>query len=131
MKVLKGKRQGFFKVESSSKKGKFYEVDINKPFCTCPAFMFREMKKHGVCKHIAEAREFAVKKRAKDASGKAVRKGSIKKGEDIYMKTVEFVKEEGEVDSVKLMEKFGDEIVDELIKKGELIERRGRVRVLD
>lgn len=130
MKILKGKKEGFFKVESSSKKGKFYEVDINKPFCNCPAFMFRELKHHGVCKHIIEAREFSQKGKAKKASAKAVKKGAMKKGEDIYAKAVEFVKQKKEVGSMELINKFGGEIVDELIRRGELIEKKGKIRIL-
>lgn len=131
MKILKGKKPGFFRVESSSRKGKFYDVDIKKPFCTCPSFIFRQMKKHGACKHVVAAREFAQKGKAEKACGRAVRKGSMKKGEDIYKKTIDFVKEKKEVDSMKLIEKFGGEIVDELIRRGELIEKRGKIRVLD
>ena len=130
MKILKSKKEGFYKVESAGHKGKFYEVDINKPFCSCPDFMFREIKKHGVCKHINAAREFAQKKKAEKASGKAARKGSNRKGEDIYKKTIDFVKEKGEADSMELIERFGEEIVDELIRKGELIEKKGKIRIL-
>lgn len=130
MKILKGKKEGLYKVESSSKKGKFYEVDIKKPFCNCPAFMFRELKRHGVCKHVLAAREYAHKGKAEKAVKEAVKKGAIKKGEDIYTKAVEFVKSKREVGSMELINKFGEEIVDELIRRGELIEKKGKIRIL-
>ena len=36
------KSDGSYKVESDTKKGKFYLVDISKPNCECPAFKFRK-----------------------------------------------------------------------------------------
>ncbi len=45
-----------FKVESS-RKSKFYEVNIEQPFCDCPDFLFREIKRHGKCKHIIAVEE--------------------------------------------------------------------------
>lgn len=125
MRVLKGKKQGFYKVESTSKKGKFYEVDIKKPFCTCPDFMFRELKRHGVCKHIKEIREFAEKKGSKIAD----------KIDAKSKKAIDFIKKskssgsEG-VDAVKLSEKFGEDTINELKRRGEITEKGGRIRIL-
>jgi len=49
-----------YKVESNSRKGTFYDVDLAKPFCTCPAFRFQALRKGGVCKHVQAVREFAA-----------------------------------------------------------------------
>jgi predicted nucleic acid-binding Zn finger protein len=41
----------------SSKSGRKYEVYPDRPFCTCPDFLFRCLKKEGsVCKHVEAAR---------------------------------------------------------------------------
>ena len=50
-----------YKVESS-RKGKFYKVNIEQPFCNCPNFLFREIKIHGKCKHIKAVEEYLSKK---------------------------------------------------------------------
>ena len=46
-----------FLVESDSKPGKFYEVDIEMPFCECEGFYYTKKP----CKHIKLAREVAKK----------------------------------------------------------------------
>ena len=108
-----------FKVESSSKKGKFYEVNIEQPFCDCPSFLFIEVKKHGICKHIKAVQEYLDK-------GKLDKKSKAKTD-----KILDYVKNKKEVDSLKLIEKFSEEIVNELIQKGELIEEKGKIKILE
>ena len=87
-------KEGSYIVESASTKGKFYKVDPKKPFCTCPAYRFRG---HGMCKHIT-----------------AVREKLDEKNKDMFDKVIEYVQKQGEVDSVELIEKFGEEAVDDL-----------------
>ena len=48
--------KGHYTVESTSKEGKFYTVDPKKPWCDCPAFKFREMRRKGklkVCPQVS------------------------------------------------------------------------------
>lgn len=98
-----------FKVESSSKKGKFYVIDLEKKTCSCPAFIFRKS-----CKHLIAVQEFAAEKNS-----------------GITKRVLAYVGKAEEIDSVKLIEKFGDEPVNILLGSGELIEKHGRIRLLD
>jgi hypothetical protein len=100
-------------VESSSEKGKFYKVDPKKPWCDCPRYRFFEMAKKGVCKHIKLVRqEFA-----KETIG-----------------TTDEVKKflaDGEKDSIVVIEKFGEETINQLISNGDIIEKNGKLRLLE
>ena len=98
-----------YKVKSSSS-NRWYDVFPDRPFCSCPNFVFRSVKGAGVCKHIAAVRE---------SVGKA------------DTSIVEYVKEKGELDSVELIEKFGEAEVNALLEHGELVERSGKIRVLE
>lgn len=98
-------KNNIYEVESESRKGKFYKVDLKKKTCTCPAFAFRK-----TCKHIAAVEE---KKHGKNLN-----------------KITDFVKKQKEVDSIKLIKKFSEEEIDMLIARGELIENKGRIRIL-
>lgn len=102
-----------YEVESSTP-GKFYKVDISKPFCGCAHFRFRMMKTGGVCKHIAAVREKLGKKTAK-------------KSDDIisYLK-----KKKGEADAVEVIEKFGERAAMSLLETGQAIEQKGKIKLL-
>ncbi len=109
-----------YEVESSSKNGKFYTVDPSKPWCDCADFRFREMGKKGVCKHIKAVRELIESKKQK----------TLKKEGKTAETILEFIEKKGEVDSIELINKFGDEEIDRLIKGGELMEERGKIKLL-
>ena len=112
MKVKKDPdKQGLFLVESASSAGKFYSVDPKKPSCTCPAYRFRG---RGMCKHI-----------------EAVRNDMEKKNMGAFEEVLAHVKKEGEVDAVELIERFGEEAVDELVRRGDLLEKKGLIRLMD
>lgn len=112
MKVLVG--EDGFKVESSSQKGVFYKVKPEKPECSCPAFRFRYLRQAVVCKHVQAVQEYLHQRKGK-----------------VYEKILGFVKEIGEVDAVLLLEKFGEEDVNELLRRGELLERKGKIVLLE
>lgn len=111
--------------ESSSGKGK-YLVDPEKPWCECPAYKFRELKRHGICKHIQAVREYIEKKEEEGKKGRAADENDNKNKKVL---AVVSAKPEG-ADSIELIEKFGEEIVNELIEKGELIESKGKIKIL-
>jgi predicted nucleic acid-binding Zn finger protein len=113
MKIIKLKDK--FKVESHTK-GKFYIVDLNKLSCICPHFRFK-LGGSGECKHIKAVKEKYSKKEIK----------ITKKDRDI----LDYIKKKGAVDSMELINKFGDKSIDKLIKQGELLEQHGKIRVLD
>jgi len=101
-------------------KGKFYKVDLNGPSCTCPHFLIRMKKIGEECKHIN-----AVKERY----GK-VKQVSLK-NKNKSDKILDFVRKKGSADAMELIKKFGEKGVDDLIKRGDLIEERGVVKVLE
>lgn len=105
-----------YEIESLSKPGTFYKVDPDKPFCTCAGYRFHYLKSGGVCKHIAAVQEHIGKQGAE--------KG--KSDKDILA----YVGRAGAVDALALIAKFGDATVDALIKRGELIERNGKITLL-
>ncbi len=111
MKITKAEKG--YKVESASSKGKFYEVDPDKPYCSCPAFRFKHHMKEP-CKHITAVREHIGKEHQPQTD-----------------KVLKYVKEQGEVDSVELIEKFSEEDINRLIQQGELIENKGIIKILD
>lgn len=112
MRILKQK-DGTFKVESSSEKGKFYIVDLDKQTCTCPHFRLRMQRIHGLCKHI-----------------QAVKDKLEKRDVESYGRIIDYVQKKGEVDSLELIKKFGEEAVDDLLSRGELIEKEGKITIL-
>jgi predicted nucleic acid-binding Zn finger protein len=116
MKIQKQK-EGIYKVESASTKGKFYTVDVNKPFCSCLGYIYYARRKGGVCKHIQAVQELIAKKKTKKGSSPD--------------KIIEDVKKKGEIESIILIEQYGEEAVNELIKRGELIEVKGKIKLLE
>jgi hypothetical protein len=110
-----------YEIESTSRKGKWYRVDPAKPWCECADFRFREMRKKGVCKHIKAVRELIEKTQQKTL------KKEQKKGDEV----IGFIESRGgQTDALELIDKFGEERIDSLIKSGELIEKSGKITIL-
>ncbi len=103
---------GTYNVESS-RKGKFYVVDLEKGECTCPHFQVRLRKVHGLCKHM-----------------QAVKDMCESRDDGCYNNIIDYVRSKGEVDSLELINKFNSEAVDDLLSRGELLEDKGRIRIL-
>ena len=112
MKILKQKNNTY-KIESSSRKGTFYLVDLNNQTCTCPHFILRMKRIHGICKHI-----------------QAVKDKDQKRDTKSYGKIIGYIQKKGEVASLELIKKFGEQAVDDLLSRGELIEEKGRIKIL-
>lgn len=112
MGILKQK-DGTYTVESSSRKGKFYVVDLDKGTCTCPHFRLRMARIHGLCKHMEAVKD--------ENEGRDIKS---------YGKIIDYIQEKGEVDSLELIKKFGEDAVDDLLSRGELIEKEGKIRIL-
>lgn len=123
-----------FKVESSSK-GKFYTVDLNAPSCTCAHFLFRLRSTGEKCKHIDAAEQHSARqKKSKSVKPKGKSPKSKQKSRKklaSFSKIMEEIKSNGEIDTIELMEKYGEDKVQELIDNGELIEHMGKLRVLE
>jgi len=104
------KENGKYAVSSDS--GKTYEVDLAKNTCTCPHFIHRLRRLGGECKHITAVKESVA--------------GSAEGFDEIRA----YVEDNVFVDSIDLIEKFGEETVEQLISMGELIEESGKIRLL-
>ena len=112
---------GTYSVESSSKKGRWYNVDLKKPWCDCPAYKFRHLKAKSACKHIAAVRKYIEE----------TQQETLAASQETTEEVLTFVEDAGgEVDSIELIEKFGDSKVDELISQGELVEKKGKIKIL-
>ena len=107
-------------VESSSTKGKFYRVDPEKPWCDCPSFKFHGMGKKGVCKHVKAVLEHISKHQQK----------SLAKAQSVYDDVKKFVADAGEADVIEAIDKFGEKTINDMIKNGELLEKRGKISLL-
>jgi hypothetical protein len=110
-----------YEVESSSKKGKWYSVDPKKPWCDCPAYKFRYMKSKTACKHIKAVREYVERTQQKDLAS------AQKETDDV----LGFIEEKGgAVDSVELIDAFGEDTVESLLSQGEIMEKAGKITIL-
>ena len=110
---IKKQPDGTFQVESS-KKGKYYAVDLSKGSCTCPFFRFSLQRVHGECKHILAVKDM-VQGRDRES----------------YEEIILFVKGHQPVESISLIKEFGEDAVDDLLSRGELIEEGGMVKILE
>ncbi|MBN2111951.1 SWIM zinc finger family protein [Candidatus Woesearchaeota archaeon] len=119
---IKKLNENRFKVESS-KKGEFYTVDLNAPSCTCAHFSFRLKGTGEKCKHIAAVEEKYGRTGKKE---KPSQKSLLS-----YSRIIDEVKRKKEAETVVLMEKYGTDEVQRLIETGELIEKKGKVKVLE
>jgi hypothetical protein len=114
MKIKKSKELGEIYLVESSTKGKYWKVDAAKKTCNCPNFLFRKRAAGEACKHI-----------------QAVLKMLDNDSKDDFEKAVDYVKGKGVVDSVELIEKFSEGLVNELIERGQLAEYKGKIKVID
>jgi len=101
-----------YKVESTTKKGKFYIVDLKNKRCSCPGYLYHYRQKGLMCKHIV-AVEYDEKDDEKEES------------------VMDFLKELGPTDSILLLEKFGEDTIESLKNDGKVIEEKGIIRVLE
>jgi len=117
-----------YKVESS-KKGKYYTVDVLEPSCTCPHFQFRLRNTNEKCKHIKEVEEYIKNKKPlkkKKKNIKAFSKPKKKEGQSI----VGWIKDNQPVDAIEAIEMYGQDVIDDMVAKGEIIEKNGLLRVM-
>lgn len=132
--IKKGKKSGQYEVESSSQKGKFYIVDTNRGSCSCPYWLFHLVKTGGKCKHmLAVEDKYSIKIKARKPSEneeapkpKKKTKAQVSKLE----KALDYVKSKGNVSSVEFIDKFSEDALNELIEAGEVIEEKGKIRIL-
>jgi len=123
------KEQNKYKVESASSKGKFYMVDPDKETCNCPGYIFYAKRKGTVCKHVKAVLELLKKDESENAE--EIEK-QAKESESIRKEIIDFIKKNNnEFDSMDLIEKYGDKIIDDMIHDGTLIEIRGMIRYIE
>lgn len=82
---------------------------------------------HGVCKHVKAARESAGRAGCKGGgrSGSKTYESKLKKA----LASVRRGKDKG-VDAVKLSERFGEDAINELKRRGDIMEKGGWIRML-
>ncbi len=109
---MKIKRSGnLFRVESSEG-GRYYSVDLKKNICDCPAFSFRKKE----CKHLQAVRNFLAEE---------------SEDQDAQRRILALVRAKGEINDIELIQEFGEEKINEMIRLGELLERNGKIRILE
>ena len=87
-----------------------YRIDLYRKECNCPYFKYRCKGRGLICKHIQRVMNlFSYQDKV----------------------IIDYIKERGEVDVIELIEKFDEGRVDELIKKCELLERGGKIVILE
>lgn len=132
-----------YKVESASHPGTWYIVNLASRTCTCPEFVFRMKRIGGICKHISAVEERSagiaptvVTKEMRHAREKELRKDAKSRSEaeekkKAYDSITSYIRVRGTMDTIDLINVFGEDAVNDLIRLGELIEKAGKVRVLD
>lgn len=109
MRILKEKE----KYKIITDENKEYFVDLKDNSCTCPHYLYRLKRIGAECKHIIAVQE-------------KYDKPVVDREDEILSK----VKEEGKIDIIWLMEEYSEEEVQQLVDKGDLIEKEGYVSVL-
>ena len=152
--ILK-KDASIYEVESHNK-GEFYTINLDSKTCTCPHYQFRLKRFGGECKHIIAVRDYIAantevkeyKSRYKGNNKKAKKEKNNKKvfaikeekaksdntkadaKNDITLVILKEVQDLGEIDSIKLLEKYGEVLVNDLIAKGYLTEKNDMIRLM-
>lgn len=95
-------------IDFVSKSKNVYSINMKSLTCSCPDYRFRKAKVGGICKHIQEVLEIIT-------------------GEEPDFKS--FIQKDN--DPIKFIDKFSDEKLEELKMKGEVIERKGKLEVVE
>ena len=93
----------------SSKGDKWYSVNMETNNCDCPAWKFKGCN----CKHLDMVRA------SSSAPASAVNE------------CLKHIKENPSLDSSEVITLFGDELINELLRKGEIYEESGKFKVLE
>lgn len=91
----------------SKSSGKVYEVDLTKLTCSCPDWRNRQAKVHGLCKHLIS---------------------EIQKTTGQDLNYTEVIKQDS--DAVHFVEKYGEEVLDMIKRKGICYEENGILKVI-
>lgn len=132
------------RIESQNRKGKYYYVDLENKTCSCPEFFFRMRHIGGVCKHIVAAEDSLksdkppsvidkeyLKNRQKRAKELGQYEAEQERKERVYDELVLFVREKKEAYSTEVIDRFGADALDDMIRLGEITEKDGKIRLLE
>lgn len=152
------KSNGTYQVESESREGVFYTVDANKKTCSCPGFLFYARRKGDVCKHVKAVLEYIDKNtecinknvdkiskyknnsescnhtRNKTNNSKKKISSDGKKAvtkDDVLRYIMENDAQKKGVDSVELLDKFSEELINKMIHEGILLEEKGKIKLIE
>lgn len=95
------------KIKSDSS-DQYYDVDLIKLTCTCKDYIMRKAKIKGMCKHILKA---------------------IKENTKSEINYKDIIKQDN--DAISFIEKYGEEELVILKKRGEIIEKHGKLILLE
>ena len=98
------------KIESLTSPGKFYEIDTMALTCSCPAFANRRRFGKDFCKHIQKFITEVAKENSPEILITAIREDN---------------------DSVRFVNKFGEEKLNYLKTTGQVFEAHGRIVILE
>jgi hypothetical protein len=100
------------KVVSSSNPNKSYDVDTIALTCTCPSFIIRN-KRQSPCKHITQALT------------------NLSKNVNAKIDTNKYINAIFENDdALTFIQKFGEEVLDQLKANREVFEQKGKIKIL-
>ncbi len=123
-----------FRVESEHRKGLFYDVFPDQPFCSCPAFRFQNLKRGGACKHVEAVRAWRRARTPKAVSapkGKGAKAKGPKAPTPVDLDAIlREVRAAGKADAVAFAEKYGEAAIDELKARGDVIEEAGKLKAV-
>ncbi len=107
-----------YDIESESRPGTIYSVDPKKPFCSCPGYRFYYQRQGNLCKHIQVVQKHVAESETQPTQ--VLPKDAI----------LSYVKEHEPIESIELIEMFSEEAINTLLEQGELIEEKGKIKVL-
>ena len=109
--------EDIFEIQSHSNKDTWYTVNVKTASCSCPHWKFRLARMGGQCKHYKDLMTYFED--VKDNR------------QDKFDEVMNLIRENPFTDSFEVIEKYGDEMIDEMIQLGMLLESRGKLRVLE
>jgi len=106
-----------YEIQSHSNESIWYRINVKNSACSCPHWKFRLAKMGGQCKHYKDLMEYF---------------DDIKDNrQGVFDEIMDIIRETPFSESFSIIEKYGDEVIDEMIQLGMLIESRGKLRVLE
>lgn len=106
-----------YEIQSHSNPDVWYRLNVKNGACSCPHWKFRLAKMGGHCKHYKDLMDYF---------------DDIKDNrQDVFEEIMNIIRENPFTDVMEITKKYSDELVDEMIQLGMILESRGKLRVLE